>query len=139
MAMRLKVVGSVAGYACGLAAVCAIVLADSPAGAQTTYYWTTSPSSIVGSSGTWDSSTPNWTQNYPGGGGNVHWVTAANAQTTIALDNGYNSGNVEWYLPGYQVMINVFPTPASVLSGARHQSTGRRLGKPDRPRHGGDF
>ena len=43
---------------------------------------------------------------------------AAKADTTIALDNGLNSGNIEWYIAGYQVSVNVFPTPAAVLSGA---------------------
>ena len=43
----------------------------------------------------------------------------ANAQTTIKLDNGLNSGNMEWDALGYQVSVNVFPTPAAVLSGAQ--------------------
>ena len=76
--MQLNVVRFVSRCACGCAAAFGILVAGAPAAAQT-YYWTTSPTAIVGGGGSWDNSTPNWTTNYPGGGGNVVWSSGANA------------------------------------------------------------
>ena len=121
--MQWKVIRYASVCVYGVAAVCGILLAGSPAVAQTPYYWTTSPSSIVGGSGAWDSSTPNWTENYPGGGGNVAWTSSANADFsgtggTVAVSGSQTVGNIIFDGAGYTLDASTSGAGTLILGGA---------------------
>ncbi len=86
-------------FACGLAAVLGIVLAGSPAQAQTTYYWNTTAGN--GGSGTWDTSAAqNWGTTKYTSSGLVNWSGSANnaefynGSGTVTVNNTQSVNNI---------------------------------------------
>ena len=68
-------------FACGVAAVFGILLAGSPAQAQTTYYWDTTAGAMTGGAGTWDpATTPSWSLSTTGDNPLNTWTAGSNAE-----------------------------------------------------------
>ena len=91
-------------FACGFAAVFAILLGGSPAQAQT-YYWDTSAGTMVGGSGTWDPSTSQtWSLSTTGDSPLLTWTANSNAEFSTASGtvavNGSPSVNNIAFDPG---------------------------------------
>ena len=126
-------------FVCGLAAVFGIVLAASPALAQTTYYWTTTAGTMTPGDGTWDTATPNWSTTTTGDATLSTWSGSsvdtadfyANSSptSTITVNGNQNVGNVTFEGSGYTVSggslaitgtitTNQDATINSVISGA---------------------
>ena len=100
--MQSKVSGFASVYACGLAAVCAILLAGSPAGAQE--YWNIN-------SGTWDTTSYNWSTTATDAS-SLQWVSGGTADFcgtggTVSV-SGYNQtvGNITFDGAGYSLDLS---------------------------------
>ena len=105
-------------FVCGLAAVFGILLAGSPAQAQTTYYWTTAAGTMTPGNGTWDTATPNWS-------------TTTTGDATLSAWSGSLTDAAYFYAnssPTFTITVNGNQNVSSIaFAGSGYTITGGQL------------